>query len=284
MRKARSSISACRKRACRSIRRAHAVQPVAALQSEYSLWWREPEKEILPAARRAGHRLRALQSARQGLPYRRHRREHQLRQNRLPQSSCRASPRRTARPIRGWSMCWDRSPPSRRRRRAQIALAWLLAQKPWIAPIPGTTKLHRLEGEHRRREYRADRRRSARDRRRAFQDHGSRRPLPCSLAGPRRALIMTRVLILGANGQLARNTTRVLLDDPQWRLTLYLRRASRLKNPAPDRVTIVDGDVLDEADFARRHARIRMWSTPISPAIWPRQARDHHRRHACGRP
>ena len=58
---------------------------------------------------------------------------------------------------------------------------------------------------------------------------------------------MTRVLILGANGQLARNTTRVLLDDPALTLTLYLRRSSRLKNPAPDRVTVVEGDVLDAA-------------------------------------
>jgi uncharacterized protein YbjT (DUF2867 family) len=64
--------------------------------------------------------------------------------------------------------------------------------------------------------------------------------------------MMTRVLILGANGQLARNTTRVLLDDPAVTLTLYLRRAGRLKNPAPDRVTIVEGDVLDGATL--RHA------------------------------
>jgi hypothetical protein len=52
---------------------------------------------------------------------------------------------------------------------------------------------------------------------------------------------MTRVLILGANGTLARNTTRGLLDDPAVALTLYLRQASRLKNTAPDRVRIVDG-------------------------------------------
>lgn len=56
---------------------------------------------------------------------------------------------------------------------------------------------------------------------------------------------MTNVLILGANGQLARNTTRVFLRDTDTKLTLYLRRASRLKNPDPSRVTIVDGDVLD---------------------------------------
>ncbi len=56
---------------------------------------------------------------------------------------------------------------------------------------------------------------------------------------------MTNVLILGANGQLARNTTRVLLRDSDAQLTLYLRHAGRLRNPAPDRVTIVEGDVLD---------------------------------------
>jgi uncharacterized protein YbjT (DUF2867 family) len=55
----------------------------------------------------------------------------------------------------------------------------------------------------------------------------------------------TNVLILGANGQLARNTTRVFLRDTDARLTLYLRRASRLRNPDPDRATIVEGDVLD---------------------------------------
>jgi nucleoside-diphosphate-sugar epimerase len=63
---------------------------------------------------------------------------------------------------------------------------------------------------------------------------------------------MMRVLILGANGQLARNTTRVLLDDPAVTLTLYLRRAGRLTNPVSDRVRIVEGDVRDEAKL--RHA------------------------------
>ena len=58
---------------------------------------------------------------------------------------------------------------------------------------------------------------------------------------------MTKVLILGANGQLARNTTRVFLKDAEAHLTLYLRRASRLRNPDPKRVTIVEGDVLDAA-------------------------------------
>ena len=56
---------------------------------------------------------------------------------------------------------------------------------------------------------------------------------------------MTKILILGANGKLARNTTRVLLRDTDAKLTLYLRRASRLPNPDPSRVTILEGDVLD---------------------------------------
>ena len=56
-----------------------------------------------------------------------------------------------------------------------------------------------------------------------------------------------RILILGANGQQARNTTRLLLERTDAVLTLYLRRAARLKNPSPERVTIVEGDVLDEA-------------------------------------
>ena len=62
---------------------------------------------------------------------------------------------------------------------------------------------------------------------------------------------MTNVLILGANGQLARNTTRVFLRDTDAKLTLYLRRASRLSNPAPARVSILEGDVLDLPAVAR---------------------------------
>ena len=83
--RARSSTSACPRPACRSIRRAHAVQPVAALQSEYSLWWREPEAEILPTLEELGHRLRPVQPAGQGLPDREDRRDHDLRRRRLPQ-------------------------------------------------------------------------------------------------------------------------------------------------------------------------------------------------------
>ena len=128
-----------------TIRRAHAVQPVTALQSEYSLWWREPEAEVLPTLRGTRHRLRAVQPARQGLPHRQDRREHDVRQHATSATSCRASRRRAARRIRRWSICSAAIAERKKATPAQIALAWLLAQKPWIVPIPGTTKLHRLE-------------------------------------------------------------------------------------------------------------------------------------------
>ena len=68
-----------------TIRRAHAVQPVTALQSEYSLWWREPEEEVIPDPGGTRHRLRSVQPAGQRLPHRKDRREHHVRQHRLPQ-------------------------------------------------------------------------------------------------------------------------------------------------------------------------------------------------------
>ena len=83
--RARSGTSACRRPGAQTIRRAHAVQPVAALQSEYSLWWREPEQRDPADARGTGHRLRAVQPARQGLPDRHDRRQDDVRTDRFPQ-------------------------------------------------------------------------------------------------------------------------------------------------------------------------------------------------------
>lgn len=79
---------------------------------------------------------------------------------------------------------------------------------------------------------------------------------------------MTNVLILGANGQLARNTTRYLLEHTAARLRLYLRRASRLKNPDAQRVEIVEGDVLDRP-LSVPHCRARTWFLPAWSAPWP---------------
>ena len=102
-RRARSAISACRKPACQSIRRAHAVQPVTALQSEYSLWWREPESECC-RPRGIRHRLRPVQPARQGFS---DGRDHvdTTSPPTTSATSCRASRPRPARPTRRWSSC-----------------------------------------------------------------------------------------------------------------------------------------------------------------------------------
>jgi aryl-alcohol dehydrogenase-like predicted oxidoreductase len=127
-----------------AIRRAHAVQPVSALQSEYSLWWREPEQSVLPTLEELGIGFVPFSplgrgfltgaitadstfgsgDIRSSLP----RFEAEARQANLALIALlqQLADRKQATP-------------------AQIALAWLLAQKPWIAPIPGTTKLHRLQ-------------------------------------------------------------------------------------------------------------------------------------------
>ena len=127
-----------------SIRRAHAVQPVTALQSEYSLWWREPEKEVLPTLEELGIGFVPFSPLGKGF----------LTgtigaDTKFDASDFRNSvPRFSADHRQANLAVVDRLgqiAEARGATRAQIALAWLLAQKPWIAPIPGTTKLHRLE-------------------------------------------------------------------------------------------------------------------------------------------
>ena len=128
-----------------TIRRAHAVQPVTALQSEYSLWWREPEEEVLPTLEELGIGFVPFSPLGKGFLTGQDRREHDVRQQPTSATSSRASRRRPARRTRRWWICSARSPQRKKATPAQIALAWLLAQKPWIVPIPGTTKLQRLE-------------------------------------------------------------------------------------------------------------------------------------------
>jgi aryl-alcohol dehydrogenase-like predicted oxidoreductase len=127
-----------------TIRRAHAVQPVTALQSEYSLWWREPEQEILPTLEELGIGLVPFSPLGKGFltgtidasttfdssDFR----------NIVPRfaADARAANQTVVDVVRGIAARKQATP-------AQIALAWLLARKPWIVPIPGTTKLHRLE-------------------------------------------------------------------------------------------------------------------------------------------
>src|ERR1051326_3163719 len=128
----------------RTIRRAHAVQPLAALQSEYSLWWRRPEEEILPALDELGIGFVPFSPLGRGFltgkidenttfdssDFR----------NKVPRFTpeARKANQALVELLRSMGKRKDATP-------AQIALAWLLAQRPWIVPIPGTTKLHRLE-------------------------------------------------------------------------------------------------------------------------------------------
>ena len=128
----------------RTIRRAHAVQPVTALQSEYSLWWREPEDEILPVLEELGIGFVPFSPLGRGF----------LTGKMDPTTTFDTSDFRSNVPrllpenrqanqavvdLLGRVAAKKRATP------AQIALAWVLAQRPWIVPIPGTTKLHRLE-------------------------------------------------------------------------------------------------------------------------------------------
>jgi aryl-alcohol dehydrogenase-like predicted oxidoreductase len=127
-----------------SIRRAHAVQPVTALQREYSLWWREPENEIVPTLEELGIGFVPFSPLGKGFltgaisdktefdktDFR----------NTVPRFSADARKANQALVDAISGIAQEKNLTN-----AQIALAWLLAEKPWIVPIPGTTKLHRLE-------------------------------------------------------------------------------------------------------------------------------------------
>lgn len=127
-----------------AIRRAHAVQPVAALQSEYSLWWREPEEQILPTLEELGVGFVPFSPLGKGFL------TGAINENTQFDSTDfrNVVPRFSADARKANQKLVDvlgEIATSRNVTRAQIALAWLLAQKPWIVPIPGTTRLHRLE-------------------------------------------------------------------------------------------------------------------------------------------
>jgi len=127
-----------------TIRRAHAVQPVAALQSEYSLWWREPETEILPTLEELGIGFVPFSPLGKGFL------TGAINENTTFDSSDFRNivPRFTAEARKANHALVDVLGEIAGRKgitRAQIALAWVLAQKPWIVPIPGTTKLSRLD-------------------------------------------------------------------------------------------------------------------------------------------
>ena len=127
-----------------TIRRAHKVQPVAALQSEYSLWWREPEAEVIPTLEELGIGFVPFSPLGKGFLTGKISEDTQFDKTDFRNIVPRFTPenRKTNQALvdlLGKFAAQKKATP------AQIALAWLLAQKPWIVPIPGTTKLHRLE-------------------------------------------------------------------------------------------------------------------------------------------
>lgn len=127
-----------------AIRKAHAIQPVAALQSEYSLWWREPEQQIIPTLEELGIGFVPFSPLGKGFLTGAISADTQFGENDFRNISPRFSEdnRRANQVV--VDLLRDLAA-SRNATPAQIALAWLLAQKPWIVPIPGTSKLHRLQ-------------------------------------------------------------------------------------------------------------------------------------------
>ena len=127
-----------------TIRRAHAVQPLTAVQSEYSLWWRRPEEELLPTLEELGIGFVPFSPLGKGFLTGKIDENTKFEgsdfRNIVPRFSeeARRANRSLVDLLTGIAVAKDASP-------AQIALAWLLAKKPWIVPIPGTTKAHRLE-------------------------------------------------------------------------------------------------------------------------------------------
>ena len=127
-----------------TIRRAHAVQPVTALQSEYSLWWREPEQELLPTLEELGIGFVPFSPLGKGFLTGAIDENTRFASNDFRNIVPRFSPE-ARKANQAVVELLQKIATQKQASAAQIAIAWLLAQKPWIAPIPGTTKLHRLE-------------------------------------------------------------------------------------------------------------------------------------------
>ena len=127
-----------------TIRRAHKVQPVTALQSEYSLWWREPEAEVMPTLEELGIGFVPFSPLGKGFLTGKISEDTEFDKSDFRNIVPRFTPE-NRKANQGVVDLLGEFAKQKKATPAQIALAWLLAQKPWIVPIPGTTKLHRLE-------------------------------------------------------------------------------------------------------------------------------------------
>ena len=128
----------------KTIRRAHAVQPLSAVQSEYSLWWRKPEEELLPVLEELGIGFVPFSPLGKGFLTGKIDAKTTFAQNDFRNIVPRFSPEARKANLALVDLLGEVAG-RKNATPAQLALAWLLAQKPWIVPIPGTTKLHRLE-------------------------------------------------------------------------------------------------------------------------------------------
>jgi len=128
----------------KTIRRAHAVQPVTALQSEYSIWWREPEDEILPTLEELGIGFVPFSPLGKGFLTGKISEETKFDKTDFRNIVPRFTPE-NRKANQAVVDLLSKVAEQKKATPAQIALAWILAQKPWMVPIPGTTKLHRLE-------------------------------------------------------------------------------------------------------------------------------------------
>ena len=231
-----------------TIRRAHAVQPVTALQSEYSLWWRQPEEEVLPTLEELGIGFVPFSPLGKGFL------TGTIDENTTFDSTDFRNivPRFTPEARKANQALVDLLGEIAARKKAtpaQIALAWLLAQKPWIVPIPGTTKLHRLEENigAARVELTPDDLRDIDARR--LQDHGARGPVPRTPRADDRSLngrhgkqefrivdnnIEGKVVVItGASSGLGEATAR-LLSAQGASVVLGARRVDRLQSLAEE--------------------------------------------------
>ncbi|MFC0183121.1 Predicted oxidoreductase [Pseudarcicella hirudinis] len=127
-----------------TIRRAHAVQPVTALQSEYSLWWRKPEEEVIPVLEELGIGFVPYSPLGKGFLTGKIDENTSFESTDFRNSLPRFTPE-ARKANQDLVSLLENIAKQKNATPAQVALAWLLAQKPWIVPIPGTTKLHRLE-------------------------------------------------------------------------------------------------------------------------------------------
>jgi aryl-alcohol dehydrogenase-like predicted oxidoreductase len=127
-----------------TIRRAHAVQPVTALQSEYSLWWRQPEEVVLPTLEELGIGFVPFGPLGKGFLTGKINEDTKFDTTDFRNTIPRFNPE-NRKANQALVDLLGKFAQQKKATLAQLALAWLLAKKPWIAPIPGTTKLHRLE-------------------------------------------------------------------------------------------------------------------------------------------